>query len=95
MSKKKPYTISETSDGLTSITMAGLTELFKTRGTALSFAVALADRVSDRRTGIFHLQDTPDGKLQMIMHKTGNVITFKDYDQAAKLADMLVKELLP
>jgi hypothetical protein len=29
------------------------------------------------------------------MHKTGNVITFKDYDQAAKLADMLVKELLP
>ena len=92
---KKPYTISTASDGITSITMAGLTELFKTRQTALSFALALADRVSDRRTGIFHLQDTPDGKLQMIMHKTGNVITFKDYDQAAKLADMLVKELLP
>ena len=65
MSEKKSYTISETSDGLTSITMAGLTELFKTRGTALSFTLALADRVSDRRTGIFHLQDTPDGKLQM------------------------------
>ena len=90
---KKPYTISTASDGITSITMAGLTELFKTRQTALSFALALADRVSDRRTGIFHLQDTPDGKLQMIMHKTGNVITFKDYDQASMFAEKLFMDL--
>ena len=95
MTEKKPYTISTTQDGLTSITMAGLTELFKTRDVAVSFANDLAYQVSMRRTGVFHLQDTPDGKLQMIMHKTGNVITFKDYDQAAKFADKLLKDLLP
>lgn len=92
--EKKPYTISTASDGITSITMAGLTELFKTRETALSFALALADRLSDRRTGMFHLQDEPNGQLSLIMHKTGHIIHFKDYDQASKLADMLAMELL-
>ena len=91
---KKPYTISTASDGITSITMAGLTELFKTRQTALSFALALADRVSDRRTGIFHLQDTPDGNMCKMNFSLicERVATIK---VRPKEADMLVKELLP
>ena len=93
METKKPYMISTASDGLTSITMTGLTELFKTRQTAQSFALAFAESVSDRRTGMFHLQDEPDGHLSLIMHKTGHVIHFKDYDQASKLAEMLATEL--
>lgn len=94
MADRKPYTITTSHDGTTSLTMAGMTETFKTRQTALSFALALVDRIDDRKIGIFHLQDTPDGKLQMIMHKTGNIITFKDWTQAAKFADMLASELL-
>ena len=94
MSEKKPYTISKADDGTVSITMAGLTEQFKGRDVAVSFANDLAYQVSMRRTGVFHLQDTPDGKLQLIMHKTGNIITFKNYDQASKLADMILKDLL-
>ena len=43
---------------------------------------------------MFHLQDEPNGQLSLIMHKTGHIIHFKDYDQASKLADMLVMELL-
>ena len=95
MTEKKPYTINTISDGLTSLTFAGLTELFKNRKTALSFAAQLAEQVSDRRTGMFHLQDTADGRLQLIMHKSGNVINFKDYDQATKFAEMLIQELMP
>ena len=44
---------------------------------------------------MFHLQDTEDGRLQLIMHKSGNVINFKDYDQAAKFAEMLIRDLMP
>ena len=95
MAEKKPYTINTMSDGLTSLTFAGLTELFKNRKTVLSFAVQLAEQVSDRRTGMFHLQDTADGRIQLIMHKSGNVINFKDYDQATKFAEMLIDELMP
>jgi len=95
MADKKPYTINTMSDGLTSLTFAGLTELFKNRKSALSFAAQLAEQVSDRRTGMFHLQDTADGRLQLIMHKSGNVINFKDYDQATKFAEMLIDELMP
>ena len=95
MAEKKPYTINTMSDGLTSLTFAGLTELFKNRKTVLSFAVQLAEQVSDRCTGMFHLQDTADGRLQLIMHKSGNVINFKDYDQATKFAEMLIDELMP
>ena len=46
MADKKPYTINTMSDGLTSLTFAGLTELFKDRKTALSFAAQLAEQVS-------------------------------------------------
>ena len=95
MAEKKPYTINTMSDGITSLTFAGLTELFKNRKTALSFAAQLAEQVRDRRTGMFHLQDTADGRLQLIMHKSGNVINFKDYDQSAKFAEMLIDELMP
>lgn len=95
MAEKKPYTINTLSDGITSLTFAGLTELFKNRKTALSFAAQLAEQVSDRRTGMFHLQDTEDGRLQLIMHKSGNVINFKDYDQAAEFAEKLIHDLMP
>lgn len=83
------------SDGITSLTIAGTTELFKTREAALHFALELSEQLSDRRVGKFRLQDTDGGKLQMIMNKSGNVINFKDYDQAEKLAEMLIKDFLP
>ena len=94
MADRKPYTISTSPDGTTSLTMAGMTEIFKTRKSVLSFAINLGEQVNERQTGMFHLQDTPDGKLQMIMNKTGNIITIKDWTQAAKFADMLAAELL-
>lgn len=94
MAKKKPYIINMSADGTISLTIAGLTERFKNKETFVSFALQFCRQVSNRRTGIFHLQDSPEGKLQMVMHKTGNVITFKNYDQAAKLAEMLTEDLM-
>ena len=93
MAKKDPYTISKSSNGTISLNVAGLTEVFKTKNTIESFVLELANAISERRNGMFHLQDTADGKLQMIMHKTGNVITFKDYDRASMFAEKLFMDL--
>ena len=95
MEDKKPYTINTMSDGITSLTIAGMTELFKTRKAALHFALELGEQLSDRRVGMFRLHDTDHCKLQMIMNKTGNVITFKNYDQAENFAEMLINDLMP
>ena len=57
MAEKKPYTINTMSDGITSLNIAGLTEMFKTRQTLLSFAIELEGQVSERRVGVFHLQE--------------------------------------
>ena len=92
MADKKPYTIRTSSDGIVSVTFAGLTEMFKTREVVNSFALELATQLSDRRTGRFHLQDMPDGRLALIMHKTNHTIYFKGYDQALMFAEMLFKD---
>ena len=89
MADKKPYTIRTASDGIVSVTFAGLTEMFKTREVVNSFALELATQLSDRRNGKFHLQDMPDGRLALIMHKTNHTIYFKGYDQALMFAEML------
>ena len=89
MANKKPYTIRTASEGIVSVTFAGLTEMFKTREVVNSFALELANQLSERRTGKFHLQDMPDGRLALIMHKTHHTIYFKDYDQASMFAEML------
>ena len=93
MAKKEPYTISKSFNGTILLNVAGLTEVFKAKDTVESFALDLANAISERRNGMFHLQDTSDGKLQMIMQKTGNIITFKDYDQASMFADKLFIDL--
>ena len=92
MADKKPYTIRTSSDGIVSVTFAGLTEMFKTREVVNSFALELATQLSDRRTGKFHLQDMPDGRLALIMHKTNHTIYFKGYDQALMFAEMLFND---
>ena len=92
MANKKPYTIRTASDGIVSVTFAGLTEMFKTRDVVNSFAFELANQLSERRTGKFHLQDMPDGRLALIMHKTHHTSYFKDYDQASMFAEMLVND---
>ena len=92
MADKKPYTIRTASDGIVSVTFAGITEIFKTRKVVNNFALELANQISDRRNGKFHLQDMPDGRLALIMHKTNNIIYFKDYDQAAMFAEMLFND---
>ena len=89
MADKKPYTIRTARDGIVSVTFAGLTEMFKTREVVNSFALELANQLSERRTGKFHLQDMPDGRLALIMHKTHHTIYFKDDDQASMFAEML------
>ena len=92
MADKKPYTIRTASDGIVSVTFAGLTEMFKTREVVNSFALELATQLSDRRNGKFHLQDMPDGRLALIMHKTNHTIYFKGYDQALMFAEMLFND---
>ena len=92
MAEKKPYTIRTVSDGIVSVTFAGMTEMFKTRKVVNSFALELASQLSDRRNGKFHLQDMPDGRLALIMHKTNNIIYFKDYNQASMFAEMLFND---
>ena len=92
MADKKPYTIRTSSDGIVSVTFAGLTEMFKTREVVNSFALELATQLSDRRNGKFHLQDMPDGRLALIMHKTNHTIYFKGYDQALMFAEMLFND---
>jgi hypothetical protein len=94
MANKKPYTIRTASDGIVSVTFAGLTEMFKTREVVNSFALELSTQLSDRRTGKFHLQDMPDGRLALIMHKTNHTIYFKDYDQASMFAEMLFHDTI-
>ena len=94
MADKKPYTIRTASDGIVSVIFAGLTEMFKTREVVNSFALELASQLSNRRTGKFHLQDMPDGRLALIMHKTNHTIYFKDYDQASMFAEMLFRDTI-
>ena len=94
MADKKPYTIRTASDGIVSVTFAGLTEMFKTREVVNSFALELASQLSNRRTGKFHLQDMPDGRLALIMHKTNHTIYFKDYGQASMFAEMLFRDTI-
>ena len=93
--QKRPYTISHHSDGIVSLTAAGMTDMFKTEKTLNSFALQLAEAVSNRRTGIFHLQDLPDGRLAIIMHKTNHSIICKDYEQAAQFAESLYEDTKP
>lgn len=92
MAKKKPYTIETASDGIVTLNIAGLTEKFRTKKALNGFAFELAKQISERRTGMFHLQDQEDGRLTLVMHKTGNMLHFKNYDQAMKLAEMLVED---
>jgi hypothetical protein len=92
MADKKPYTISQGFDGMMTLTIAGMSDHFKDRKVLHSFALQLAEEISNRRTGIFHLQDMPDGTLGIVMHKSGHIIKAKDYEQAMKLAEMLCNE---
>jgi len=77
---------------MVTLTVAGLSEHFKNKKVLNSFALQLADEISNRRTGIFHLQDMPDGTLGIVMHKSNHVVKVKDYEQAAKLAELLYNE---
>ena len=92
MADKKPYTISRGFDGMTTLTIGGLSDHFKDRKVLNSFALQLAEQISNRRTGIFHLQDMSDGTLGIVMHKSGHIIKAKDYEQAMKLAEMICTE---
>lgn len=92
MAQKKPYEISTASDGITSLTVSGLTEMFRSRKALNSFALQLAEQIQSRRVGMFHLQDTSDGGLTIHFHKTGHVLRCNGYDQAARLAEMLYEE---
>ena len=42
---------------------------------------------------MFRLQDTQDGGIQLIMNKQDITINIKNYEQAHKLADMLLEDL--
>ena len=94
MADKKPYTISRGFDGMMTLTVSGLSDHFKNKDVLNSFALQLANEISNRRTGIFHLQDMPDGSLGIVMHKSGHIIKAKDYEQAARLAEELYNETI-
>ena len=94
MADKKPYTISQASDGIVTLTMAGLSENFKNKTVLKHFALQLAEETKNRMIGQFHLQDMPDGTLGIIMHKSGHIIKAKNYVQAVKLAEALYNDTI-
>ena len=91
--KNKPYEIEQHQDGRVTLHIGGVEIRFGRMSALRTFANDLKNELVLRQVGMFRLQDTQDGCLQLIMNKQDITINIKNYEQAHKLADMLLEDL--
>lgn len=91
MAKNKPYEITKNADGTVTLQVKGVFKRFRDAKALQSFGMQLYEQVSDRQTGVFHLQDADKGWLQ-IKFNTGEIISAKNYNDARLFASMIVED---
>ena len=91
MGKKKPFEITKNADGTLTLQVKGVLKRFHDAKVLQSFGMQLYEQVSDRQTGVFHLQDADNGWLQ-IKFNTGEIISAKNYNDARLFASMIVED---
>ena len=90
---KKPYEIIENVDGTLTLRVADISKTFRTAKALNSFAQQLYTEAQNRWVGMFRLQDTDDGHVDLIFNKGGETIHIKNYEQAEKFAAMILADL--
>ena len=90
---KKPYEIIENVDGTLTLRVADISKTFRNTMSLASFAQQLYTEAQNRWVGMFRLQDTTDGHVDLIFNKGGEIIHIKNYEQAEKFAAMILADL--
>ena len=90
---KKSFEITRNADNTLTLTVGGVSKTFRNTMSLTSFAQQLYTEAQNRWVGMFRLQDTADGHLDLIFNKGGETIHLKDYEQAEKFATMILADL--
>ena len=90
---KKSFEITRNADNTLTLTVGGVSKTFRNTMSLASFAQQLYTEAQNRRVGMFRLQDTADGHVDLIFNKGGETIHIKNYEQAEKFAAMILADL--
>ena len=93
MAKDKQYTIKRNSDNTLMLTVGDVSKTFRNTMSLASFAQQLYTEAQNRWVGMFRLQDTADGHVDLIFNKGGEIIHIKNYEQAEKFAAMILADI--
>ena len=93
MAKNKQYTIKRNSDNTLTLAVGGVSKTFRNTMSLAAFAQQLYTEAQNRWVGMFRLQDTDDGHVDLIFNKGGEIIHIKNYEQAEKFAAMILADL--
>lgn len=93
MTKNKQYTIKRNSDNTLTLTVGGVSKTFRNTMSLAAFAQQLYTEAQNRWVGMFRLQDTADGHVDLIFNKGSEIIHIKNYEQAEKFASMILADL--
>ena len=90
---KKSFEITRNADNTLTLNVGGVSKTFRNTMSLAAFAQQLYTEAQNRWVGMFRLQDTDDGHVDLIFNKGGEIIHIKDYEQAEKFATMILAEL--
>ena len=90
---KKSFEITRNADNTLTLTVGGASKTFRNTMSLAAFAQQLYTEAQNRWVGMFRLQDTADGHVDLIFNKGGETIHIKDYEQAEKFAAMILADL--
>lgn len=90
---KKSFEITRNADNTLTLTVGGVSKTFRNTMSLAAFAQQLYTEAQNRWVGMFRLQDTADGHVDLIFNKGGETIHIKDYEQAEKFAAMILADL--
>ena len=93
MTNKEPYTITEHTDKTVTLTIGTISKTFRNRKALQRFAEQLHEQATTRWVGMFRLQDTDKGGVDLIFNKGGEIIHINNYEQAEKFAAMILADL--
>ena len=93
MANKEPYTITEHTDKTVTLTIGTISKTFRNRKALQRFAEQLHEQATTRWVGMFRLQDTDKGGVDLIFNKGGEVLHAKDYGDMTKLAMGIITKL--
>ena len=90
---KKSFEITRNADNTLTLTVGGVSKTFRNTMSLAAFAQQLYTEAQNRWVGMFRLQDTADGHVDLIFNKGSETIHIKDYEQAEKFAAMILADL--